>query len=224
MMLHRVVAAAAGAFMLAGCSVVGIRSGYEQPAFTVVDRIADDVEIRSYPTRLAAETTVDAADDRSGRNQAFRVLFDYISGANRSQSAVDMTVPVEVASTAEKIAMTVPVETAAAASGRMTMRFFLPVRYTPETAPEPADPKVRLVELPNTTEAVLRFSGLGGETKVKEKIAQLRKALDGSDWMLVGEATTLFYDPPWTLPLFRRNEIAIPVERKSASADGSSGG
>ena len=223
-MLHRAIATVAAALMLAGCSVVGIRSGYEQPDFTVVDRIADDVEIRSYPSRLAAEATVDAADDRSSRNEAFRLLFDYISGANRSQSAVDMTVPVEVASTAEKIAMTVPVETAAAASGRMTMRFFLPASYTPETAPEPADPKVRLVELPSTTEAVLRFSGLGGEARIVEESAQLREALDGSDWMLAGEATTLFYDPPWTLPFFRRNEIAIPVERKSASADGSSGG
>ena len=223
-MLHRAIATAAGAFMLAGCSVVGIRSGYEQPAFTVVDRITDDVEIRSYPARLAAETTVDAEDDRSDRNQAFRMLFDYISGANRSQSKVDMTTPVEVASTPEKIAMTVPVETAASASGPVTMRFFLPASYTPASAPEPADPKVRIVELPNTTEAVLRFSGLGGEARIEEKTARLREALDGSDWMLAGEATTLFYDPPWTLPFFRRNEIAIPVERKSASADGSSGG
>jgi len=170
------------------------------------------------------ETTVDAVDDRSGRNQAFRILFDYISGANRSQSKVDMTTPVEVASTAEKIAMTVPVETAAVAGGRMTMRFFLPASYTRETAPEPADPKVRIVELPNTTEAVLRFSGLGGEARIEERTARLREALDGSDWMLAGEATTLFYDPPWTIPFFRRNEITIPVERKSASADGSSGG
>lgn len=223
-MLYRAVATAAGAFMLAGCSVVGIRSGYEEPDFTVVDRIADDVEIRSYPTRLAAETTVDAADDRSGSNQAFQTLFDYISGANRSQSAVEMTVPVEVASTGENIAMTVPVETAAAASGRMTMRFFLPASYTPASAPEPADPKVRLVELPNTTEAVLRFSGLGGEARIEEGKAQLREALDSSDWKLAGGAKTLFYDPPWTLPFFRRNEIAIPVERKSAFADANSGG
>lgn len=223
-MLHRAVATAAGAFMLAGCSVVGIRSGYEQPAFTVVDRIADNVEIRSYPSRLTAEATVDAEDGRSDRNQAFRLLFDYISGANRSQSEVAMTVPVEVTSTGETIAMTVPVETEASASGYATMRFFLPSNYTLANAPKPTDARVQIIELPSTTEAALRFSGLGGETKVKEKIAQLREALDGSDWMLAGEATTLFYDPPWTLPFFRRNEIAIPVERKSASADESSGG
>ena len=222
-MLHRAIANAAGALMLAGCSVVGIRSGYEEPDFTVVDRIGDDVEIRNYPLRLAAETTVDAAGDRSGRNQAFRVLFEYISGENKSQSEVEMTTPVEVASTAEEIAMTVPVETAAPADGPLTMRFFLPAGYTPSSAPKPTDPRVRLVELPSTTEAVLRFSGWGGDTTVGDKTDQLREALSGSDWTVVGEPTTLFYDPPWTLPFFRRNEVAMPVEHENASADGNPG-
>ena len=206
--------------MIVGCSLVGIRSGYEEPDFTVVDRIGEDVEIRRYPIRLAAETTVDAAGDRSsGRNQAFRILFDYISGENKKQSKVDMTTPVEIASTAEKIAMTVPVETAASASGAVTMRFFLPAGYTPASTPEPTDSKVRIIELPSAIEAVLRFSGWGGDTAIEDCAGQLRKALDGSGWVSAGEPTTLFYDPPWTLPFFRRNEIAIHVEREGASAD-----
>ena len=223
-MLIRAIATAAGALMLAGCSVVGIRSGYEEASFAVIDRLGDDVEIRRYPARLAAETTVDAADDRSGQNQAFRILFDYISGANRSQSKVDMTTPVEVGSTAEKIAMTVPVETAAPTGGRTTMRFFLPTSYTRASAPEPTDSRVRIIELPGTTESVLRFTGLGGETAVEEHTGQLLKVLEGSDWRTAGEPATLFYDPPWTLPFLRRNEIAIAVQREGSSADGDSSG
>ena len=212
-MLQRVLVTAAGALMLAGCSVVGIRSGYEGPDFRVVDQVGDDVEIRRYPARLTAAATVDAADSSSGRDQAFRVLFDYISGANKGQSEVDMTTPVEVDTSAEKIAMTVPVETAAAESGPVTMYLFLPASYTPASAPEPTDPRVQIVELPSTTKAVLRFSGWGSDDSIEDNTGQLLEALGGSDWTVAGERTTLFYDPPWTLPFFRRNEIAIPVER-----------
>lgn len=219
-MLYRAVATAAGAMMLAGCSVVGIRSGYEEPAYAVVDRIEAGVEVRSYPSRLAAEATVDGDDDRSGRNQAFRVLFDYISGANQNRSSVAMTVPVEVAPAAEKIAMTVPVETEASENGRTTMRFFLPSSYTSTTAPEPTDSRVQIIDMPGTTQAILRFSGSGSEMQIKARTKQLREALDGSSWITAGAPTTLFYDPPWTLPFLKRNEVVMPVTRKDVPADG----
>jgi hypothetical protein len=93
------------------------------------------------------------------------------------------------------------------------MRFFLPTSYTPASAPEPTDPRVQIIELPSTTKAVLRFSGWSGDDSIEDNTGLLREALDGSDWTVAGDPTTLFYDPPWTLPFFRRNEIAIPVER-----------
>ena len=40
------MAVAAAAMLLAGCSLVGIRSGYEQPAYTVLATIDGRVEIR----------------------------------------------------------------------------------------------------------------------------------------------------------------------------------
>ena len=41
--------------VLAGCSVFGVRSGYEQPPYDVIDHAAGGVEIRRYGPRLAAE-------------------------------------------------------------------------------------------------------------------------------------------------------------------------
>ena len=120
----RAVASLAAVVLLSGCSVIGIRSGYEQPSSTVLERIGETVEVRRYDSRLAAEATVEAGSAEAGRNEAFRLLFNYISGANQGQSKVAMTAPVEVGAEAEKIAMTVPVETAAADYGRYTMRFF----------------------------------------------------------------------------------------------------
>jgi hypothetical protein len=160
---------------------------------------------------LAAEATVEAADAEAGRNEAFKILFDYISGANQGQSKVAMTTPVEVGTEAEKIAMTVPVETGASDNGRYTMRFFLPGSYTKATAPEPTDARVQIVEVPAASVAILRFSGLREEERVDKRKAQLMKALDGSDWNVTCTPTALFYDPPWTIFFLRRNEVAVAV-------------
>lgn len=91
------------------------------------------------------------------------------------------------------------------------MRFFLPSQFTAETAPKPTDPRVRIVKAPATTLAVLRFSGLGRQEWVRQKEEALQGAIEDTGWQIAGEPTTLFYDPPWTLPFLRRNETVIPV-------------
>jgi hypothetical protein len=176
------------------------------------------VEVRRYDSRLAAEATVEAGSAEAGRNEAFRVLFNYISGANPGQSKVALTAPVEVGAEAEKIAMTVPVETAAADHGRYTMRFFFPSAYTKATAPEPTDPTVRIVKLPEETVAVRRFSGSWDEERLERRKAELLRALAESGWRPIGKPTSLFYDPPWALPFLRRNEVAVPVARAAKTS------
>jgi hypothetical protein len=122
-----------------------------------------------------------------------------------------MTAPVETAAKPEKIAMTVPVETKAQATGTYVMRFFLPAGYTLETAPEPTNPDVRIFEVPERTVAVLRFSGSRGSDNVAVHLSELDTVLEGSGWRAAGEPFSMFYDPPWTIPFLRRNEVAVPV-------------
>ena len=194
-----------------GCSVFGIRSGYEQPSYVLVETLSDQIEMRRYSPRLAVETTVDIPDFDEGRNAAFRPLFDYISGANRADQSVAMTTPVEAARTSEKVSMTAPVEISRARTGGVRMRFFLPAEFTLETAPQPIDPKVHLIDVAGQLQAVLRFSGFASEDAVDQRTENLLHALDQSSWRAAGKPVTYSYDPPWTLPFFRRNEIVIPV-------------
>ena len=191
--------------------IVGLRL-YEEPAYTVLDRPSDTIEIRRYAPRVAAEVDLERRGNADG--QAFTLLFNYIAGANRGGSGaserVAMTVPVDVARP-EKIAMTAPVETAT--QDRMTrMRFFLPAAFTAETAPKPEDARVQIVTVPEQTIATLRFSGTGRDLREREQ--QLIAALAKTPWQPVGAPYGLFYDAPFTLPFVRRNEAAVEVAKR----------
>src|SRR4051794_22920372 len=128
-MMRNPVLAVLGSLALGACSVVGIRSGTEEPAYQVVARLEQGVEIRRYGPRLAAATTVEGSvDDWQARSAAFKRLAGFIFGDNRPQAKIAMTAPVQIAPGSAKIAMTAPVATAAGPDG-LTMRFFMPGSY-----------------------------------------------------------------------------------------------
>jgi hypothetical protein len=196
--------------LLGACSVVGIRSGTEEPRFEVVDR-AGAVEIRRYAPRIAAETTV-AGPEEAARSDGFRRLAGYIFGGNARRDRIAMTAPV-AQQPGQRIAMTAPVAQSGDAEG-WRIRFFMPARFTLDTLPVPDDARVALVELPEETVAVLRFSGLPGAAAVARNAAALSAALETSGWAAAGPVQAWFYDPPWTVPALRRNEVAVAAARR----------
>jgi hypothetical protein len=183
-------------------NVIGVRL-YEEPRYTVIDHV-QDVEIRRYAPRAAAmvEFTSGVVD----RNDAFRLLFDYIAGANSGKDHIAMTAPVQL--NGERLAMTAPVQSS---EGRMM--FFLPAEYGAASAPGPRDPRVQIVSVPSEKIAVLRFTGLGGVSPLRQK--QLLSGLIRSRWQAVGEPFMYYYDAPFTLPFLRRNEAAVVVEERN---------
>ena len=197
---------------VAGCSVVGVRGSTEEPPYTVDARIGDattgEVEVRTYGPRLAAETFVDA-DEEAARNAGFRRLAAYIFGGNTAKQDIAMTAP--VAQTSESIAMTAPVAQESVTPGRWRIRFFMPGRYTLATLPRPNDSAVDIVEVPAQQVAVLRFTGDRSAAAVAAKQRLLVDALAAAAWLPDGPASAWFYDPPWTLPWLRRNEVSVPV-------------
>jgi hypothetical protein len=193
--------AALGAVLAAGCSVIGAGDKAPEPPFETVARIDEATEIRRYGPRTAA-----AVPMAEGESAAFGLLFDYISGANDGGARIAMTAPVATRGRGAEIAMTAPVALSAD-----EMLFFLPESLTADTAPKPRDPRVAIRTIPEQTIAVRRWSGLRGERALHREAGALLGALDASAWVPVGPAEGWFYDPPWTLPPFRRNEAAVPV-------------
>lgn len=204
--------------VLAACSVVGMREGTEEPRFEIHARLGD-LEIRDYGPRLAAETLVSAkavqGDEAAARNEGFRRVAGYIFGGNRSGEKIAMTAPVAQATAApakgETIAMTAPVAQNREAGGGWRIRFFLPADRIWERLPVPNDPAVELVRVPGERMAVLRFSGDRGADAVAMRSADLLRALEASAWRATAAPVAWFYDPPWTIPGLRRNEVAVAV-------------
>ncbi|WP_395311067.1 heme-binding protein [Mycobacterium sp. AMU20-3851] len=188
--------------------IFGVRIGTEEPFYLQEDRLGD-VEIRRYGPRIAAQTRV-SGDGSDARSEGFRRLAGYIFGGNHRAETIAMTAP--VAQHGEKIAMTAPVaQSNQGGSGDSVIRFYMPSKWSMDTLPEPDDPTVTVVQVPAERFAVLRFTGDRSPTAVTKKSAELLKALHGSRFHPDGDPVAWFYDPPWTLPFRRRNEVAVPL-------------
>ncbi|MBB2774510.1 MULTISPECIES: SOUL family heme-binding protein [Mycolicibacterium] len=193
-------------------AVVGIRHGTEEPPHTT-QPVSASVAIRRYDQRIAAETTV-SADEEASRNEGFRRLARYIFGGNHGGTEIAMTAPV-TQQRGTKIAMTAPVAQSSQTAGEWTIRFFMPSKWTMDTLPTPNDDRVRLTVVPAETVAVLTFTGDRGPRAVAERTEELQNTLRDSAFEPIGEPAAWFYDPPWTLPFRRRNEIAVAVRQRS---------
>jgi DNA gyrase inhibitor GyrI len=196
-----------------GCTVIGIRSGYEEAGYQLAEK-RDGIEIRDYEELVVVETVVDAAYKAAG-NQAFRKLFRYISGNNTTKTKIAMTTPV-IADEAqgEKVAMTAPVIGEEQESGGWRYQFVLPSTYTLETAPRPKDPSVKLAVIPERKVAVLRYAGTWKEKTMREKTRELQAWIEASEYEAASDPRSAGYDPPWTIPPLRRNEILIDIRLK----------
>jgi hypothetical protein len=185
----------------------------EEPAFETL-KSAGDFEVRRYAPMIVAETLVEG-ELWGASNDGFRVIAGYIFGNNESvtkggSEKIAMTAPVAMEPAAEKIAMTAPVTTEAA-GGRYRMHFVMPSQYTMATLPRPKDERVKLRELPPQRMAVVKFSGLAGESKVKDKTEELLAWIKAEGLEAAGTSQLARYDPPWTLPFLRRNEVMVPL-------------
>ncbi len=190
---------------LCSCATVGI----EKAQYTVLHK-EGKFEIRRYPGQLVAETIVDADFDQSG-NIAFRRLFQYISGNNRTKESIAMTAPVNQQPTAEKIAMTSPVNQRKV-QDKYAVSFLMPARYSTSTIPEPLDPMVVIKEIPTRQMAAVRYSGTWSQKKYQQKRTLLEDFIRRQGLTISGEDIFARYDPPFQLWFLRRNEVLFPVE------------
>jgi len=180
----------------------------EEAKYRVLSRDGD-IEIRLYEPQIVAEVVVGGPLEDAG-TVAFRKLFNYISGENRSRAKIAMTAPVAQEPQQEKIAMTAPVSQESTEKG-WAVSFMMPASYTMDTIPEPLDADVNIREIPSRTAAAIRYSGFWSEVRYQKFLGILRDWLAERKLTAIGEPIWARYNPPFMPWFLRRNEIMIPV-------------
>ena len=197
---------------LAGGAVMAAR--VEEPAFAVVKKVGA-IELRRYEAQVRAVTVVAGMSWDDALSEGFRRLAGYIFGANTSRRSMAMTSPVSAqptpgASGSTRIAMTAPV-TAASGDGGVRVTFMMPAGSTIASLPVPDHPGVILQEVPARLVAVRRFTGFAGDSTFRAERRLLLDGLSALGLQPVSEPELARYDPPWTIPFLRRNEVTVEV-------------
>ena len=173
--------------------------GLDSPAYEVL-RKTDNYEIREYSAYAVASTRIDSNEETSeelmASGKGFNKLARYILEGENVEG--------------EKMSMTTPVIT-----DRDTMTFVLPQGRSADQAPTPNNADIAVVNVPKQIVAVREFTGLVTEKEKAKQRTVLEDALvrDGVGFDNLS-FKTLQYNPPYTLPWVRRNEVLLAVTSK----------
>lgn len=182
---------AIAALYLAPLATAG-RDDYETPDYEVVE--SDGAfEVRDYPAMVVASAPMKSGDAKG--NSAFMELFGYISGKNEAQQKIAMTTPV-INSTEQ---------------GKQAMSFVVPKEVAKAGAPDANNGEIEIAERKGGRFAVYRYSGRWTEKNQAAATEKLMAWVKEQGLSVKGSVERASYDPPFTLPAFRRNEVMLRV-------------
>lgn len=179
--------------ILSGCSVFGHES-VEIAPYTVLKK-QDNFELRHYEQMILVTTSMDGLDDKKS---PFYKLFGYISGDNDAAKEIPMTAPVFMDNKDTKME---------------TMSFVLPKDYALDDSPVPIDSTVKLEEIKDYTVATITFKGRLTKENIKGNRQNLESWIKQKAYEVTGAPKVAGYNPPFTIPAFRRNEVLISVKK-----------
>ena len=160
---------------------------YEEANYEIVKE-NKNYEIRKYPDRLVIETN-------SIRGNGFRKLFNYISGNNKDNEEIKMTVPV----------------TRIKKNGNMTMQFYLPSKFNKDNTPKPTNLDIKILTIEGGYYAVIKYSGRSSDKNFLKNKDILEKQLKQDNVVILSPPIRASYNSPFTLPILKRNEVMYRV-------------
>jgi hypothetical protein len=192
--------------LIAAAASGPIMSRVEQPGYRV-ESSDGPLEIRSYGPMIAAEAVVQG-ERKTAINEGFRLIAAYIFGANKPNAKIAMTAPVQQQK--QIVAMTAPVKQQSSGDA-WTVRFIMPKDWTMETLPVPNDARIKVKPIPPRRFVAITFSGFATDDAIQKRTGELRRYAAARKLATTGEPLLAFYNPPWTLPFFRRNEVMLEL-------------
>lgn len=195
-------------FLASSCSIFGINNGETLNYKTVyTDR---SFEIRQYSSYIVAEVSFDK-NEQEQSTKAFKVLARYIFGNNTLKESIRMTAPV-IEKKSQNIPMTTPVNILNS-NNKYTMHFVMPKKYSLQNLPSPKDEKIILKKINSKLVAVLSYTWSNSEQKKNNNKEKLFKWIKENNYNVVGDPSFASYNPPWTIPFLKRNEVVIEVSK-----------
>lgn len=169
-------------------------SSYESPQYKTL-KTQGKFEIRAYEP---FSTISIITDDFSGKI-GFGELFRYIRGNNEKN---------------EKMAMTVPVINTMEDAG-MSMEFVHPASHQ-KTPPKPTADNLRIKDYPAHTVALMRFNGKIKPKRLAKIQMVLSEMIKENGYEIAGAFRLARYNSPFSIPMFRRNELMVEVSKSSS--------
>ncbi len=210
-------------YLILGLLCSGHAMAIEEPKYEVI-QVDGPFEIRHYAPILIAETMIEGDMDEAS-NKGFRLIADFIFGNNQvsnsnENSRIAMTAPVTMEPVSTKIAMTAPVTIEPQSSEsnadiqmvkRWRIHFVMPSQFTLSNIPKPKNNAVTLREVPSKFFLVHTYSGFNSLARVQSKTDEAFAWANRKSLKVMSSPQLSRYDPPWTLPMFRRNEIMVEI-------------
>ena len=197
------------ATILVGALATGpIMSNVETPSYKVIQS-KGKIEIREFDPMVIAEVQV-VGRRKDAISSGFKLLADYIFGNNISQENIDTTATIQRPAS-EKIAMTAPVQQQLA-NNSWLVSFVMPSEYNLEDLPKPKNVEVKLKNVPVKRFVTIQFSGTSSDENLAKHKKLLVEFIKTNSISVTGTSKYAFYNPPWTLPLMRRNEVMFEVQ------------
>jgi SOUL heme-binding protein len=151
-------------------------------------------EVRNYSPQILAEVTMDGTFEDAG-DEAFDLLYKYISGTNHLRSKIAMTSPVVQQKLGDK----------------WVVSFIMPALYTMKNLPKPKDSRIKLRQIPARRLASIRYSGFWSERAYLKNKSELKLWMKKKGLVGIGEPIWARYNSPYRLWFMRRNEVLIQL-------------
>jgi len=182
------------------------------PNYSVINR-QDNIELRKYPAMIIAEVIV-SGPRKKALSDGFKILFDYISGNNivlgGDSKKIKMTAPV-VQQPKKMIATKTPVIQKELNEKLWQISFVMPKNFNMRTLPKPKNSKINIIKQSSQIMIVIKFSGIATQSSLDKHQMQLEKYILSHNLKIKSPVIYAYYNPPWTLPFMRRNEIMFIV-------------
>jgi SOUL heme-binding protein len=165
----------------------------ETPNYHVISKYKN-MEIRQYPIMIRA-SILQKGTRQEAISLGFSKLAGYIFGQNVAHQKIKMTTPVlqETLKDGWKI------------------QFIMPAYLMMDELPRPLEQDIQLQESDEQRMAVIRFSGRIKESRLQYFASHLQQYLQTQGCKTQSSAIYAFYNPPWTMPFMRRNEVWFSV-------------